>query len=194
MLDISAFLDPRFKDLDPFVAVTERVDIEEAVKLEILELVEDKSDDIDIVDVDETDQPMKETSNEQHQDQETPSSEIVPPAKKRKGAVSSLFSDLSKAKRDKKIVLSKFDSIKCKLDHYKREQVADLDDDPLEWWKSNHTHYPMIAELVRKFWSLPATSVRSEEVFSVAGGILTKKRNRLLPSNVDKLVFIHDNT
>ena len=142
----------------------------------------------------ETDQLMKETSNEQHQeiqDQETLSSEIAPPAKKQKGAVSSLFSDLSKAKRNKKIVLSKFDSIKCELDHYKREQVADLDDDPLEWWKSNYT---MMAEFVRKLWSLPATSVRSEEVFSIAGGILTKKRNRLLPSNVDKLVFIHDNT
>ena len=133
LLDISAFLDPRFKDLDPFVAVTERVYIEEAVKLEILELVEDKSDNIDIVDVDETDQPMNETSNEQHQDQETPSSEIFPPAKKRKGAVSSFFSNLSKAKKRQKIVLSKFDSIKCELDHYKREQVADLDDDPLEW-------------------------------------------------------------
>ena len=64
-----------------------------------------------------------------------------------KRGVSSLFSDLSKAKRQK-IVLSKFDSIKCELDHYKREQVADLDD---EWWKSNHTHYPMMAELVRNF-------------------------------------------
>ena len=55
-IHISAFLDPRFKDLDPFVAVTDRVEIEEAVKLEILELVEDKSesnDNIDIIDADE---------------------------------------------------------------------------------------------------------------------------------------------
>ena len=111
LLDISAFLDPHFKDLDPFVAITDRVDIEEAVKLEILELVEDRSessDDIDIIDADEsdeTDQLMKETNNEQHkeiQDQETSSSEVVPPAKKQKGAVSSLFSDLFKAKTNKK--------------------------------------------------------------------------------------------
>ena len=43
------------------------------------------------------------------------------------------------------MILGKFDLIKCELDHYKRQQVADLDDDPLEWWKSNHTHYPMMA-------------------------------------------------
>ena len=44
---------------------------------------------------------MKETNNEQHQeiqDQETSSSEVAPT----KRAVSSLFSDLSKAKRNKK--------------------------------------------------------------------------------------------
>ena len=74
--------------------------------------------------------------------------------------------------------------MKSKLDHYKQEPVADLDGDPLEWWKANNAHYPMAPELGRKLWSLPATSVKSEEVFSVAGGIVTKKRNRLLPSNV----------
>jgi len=38
-----------------------------------------------------------------------------------------------------------------------------------------------------------STSVRSEEIFSVAGNVLTEKRNRLLPENLDKLVFLHEN-
>ena len=41
LLDMSAFLDPQFKDLDPFV------DVEEAVKFEALELAEgNNTDDI----------------------------------------------------------------------------------------------------------------------------------------------------
>ena len=49
--------------------------------------------------------------------------------------------------------------------------------------------YPLLAHLVRMVWSLPATSVCLEQVFSAAGNVLTKKRARLLPENVDKLVF-----
>jgi len=41
--------------------------------------------------------------------------------------------------------------------------------------------------------SLPATSVPSEQVFSAASNVLTKKRARLLPKNLDKLVFLHQN-
>ena len=58
-----------------------------------------------------------------------------------------------------KIIHNKLDSVKSKLDHYKQEPVADLDGDPLEWWKANNAHYPMAPELGRKLWSLPATSV-----------------------------------
>jgi len=36
LLDIAAFLDPHFKDLDAFVAVTDKVHVEEFVKLEML--------------------------------------------------------------------------------------------------------------------------------------------------------------
>jgi len=38
------------------------------------------------------------------------------------------------------------DLANSELDYYKREGVADLDDDPLLWWKSNHTHYPLLAK------------------------------------------------
>ena len=34
----AAFLDPRFKDLDPFVPETERKDVLESLKLEMLDL------------------------------------------------------------------------------------------------------------------------------------------------------------
>ena len=64
-LDMSAFLDPRFKDLDQFVDSTDRVDVEEAVKFEALELAEE-SDTIEavVINVDDT---LEETSSESQQ-------------------------------------------------------------------------------------------------------------------------------
>ena len=38
-----------------------------------------------------------------------------------------------------------------------------------------------------------ATSVPSERLFSVAGNIVSAKRAALLPENVEKLVFLHEN-
>ena len=50
-----------------------------------------------------------------------------------------------------------------------------------------------MSTLAKQYFCIPATSVRSEEIFSVAGNILNEKRNRLLSENVDKLVFLHEN-
>ena len=181
MLHAAAFLDPRFKDLDPFVPETERKDVQESVKLEMLDLAV----------TDENETQSKADTNVQPSNSE--SQEGPPPSKKPKpGTVSRFFSDLSGAKAARKHA-SGYDRVKSEVDRYIQEPLLDLDDDPLEWWKSRQSQYPLMSQLVRKYWSLTATSVRSEEPFSTAGNVLTKKRNRLLPENVDKLVFLHDN-
>ena len=54
----------------------------------------------------------------------------------------------------------------------------------LYWYTSFYT---------QGIWSLVATSVPSEQVFSVAGSVVDEKRSRLLPENVDKLVFLFEN-
>ena len=76
---------------------------------------------------------------------------------------------------------------------YNSEDCIDIDEDPLLWWKKRESQYPLMVKLVRKYFSIPATSVRSEEIFSTAGNVLTGKRNRLLPENVNRLVFLHEN-
>ena len=57
------------------------------------------------------------------------------------------------------------------------------------WWKIRESQYPLMARLAKRYFSIPATSVRLEEMFSLAGNILSEKRNTLLPENVDKIVF-----
>jgi len=137
----------------------------------MLELVEDGSKDND-----DAVEEVISASEKNQSDEQVSCLERISPKQKRKGAVSRFFSDLSEAKLNRHETFNKLDLIKSELHHYKHEKVADLDDDPLKWWLSNHTHYPLMSQLVRKYWSLPATSVRSEEVFSVAGGILTKRK------------------
>ena len=89
--------------------------------------------------------------------------------------------------------LSGIQAVESELCRYQDEETIDLDSDPLVWWNSRMCQYPLLAQLVRMVWSLPATSVCSEQVFSAAGNVLTKKRARLLPKNVDKLVLLHRN-
>ncbi|EZA46507.1 Zinc finger BED domain-containing protein [Ooceraea biroi] len=52
--------------------------------------------------------------------------------------------------------------------------------DPLEWWKSHENRFPLVAQLAKKYLSIPATSVASERTFSTAGNIVTAKRSCLV--------------
>ena len=49
--------------------------------------------------------------------------------------------------------------------------------------------YPTIAQMARKYLSICGTSVPSERMFSLSGHIASDSCNRLLPVNVNKLVF-----
>ena len=63
----------------------------------------------------------------------------------------------------------------------------------LEWWAQNEFLYPRIAVLAKKYLAVPATSVPSERVFSLAGIIVNKKRSRLSPTNIDTMIFMNKN-
>jgi hypothetical protein len=53
--------------------------------------------------------------------------------------------------------------------------------DPLLWWQAHASEFPIISEMARDFLTIQATSVASEQAFSIAGHTITKTRNRLLP-------------
>lgn len=48
-------------------------------------------------------------------------------------------------------------------------------------------------KLVKVYLSSPCSSVHSERLCSEAGLVYEAKRNRSLPENVEKLVYIHHN-
>lgn len=66
-------------------------------------------------------------------------------------------------------------------------------ENPLKWWSTNEHKYPRLAIVARQVLSAPATSVPSERIFSCAGLIVTKLRNRLSPEIVDQIIFLNKN-
>ena len=68
----------------------------------------------------------------------------------------------------------------------------------LSEWSIDHSHIQMLvrdgaSNIAQQYLSTPASSVNSERLFSEAGNILEEKRSRLLPRNVEKLLFLHHN-
>ena len=70
---------------------------------------------------------------------------------------------------------------------------SDLEKSPLEWWADRETKYPRLSVIAKRVLAVPATSVPSERIFSSAGLIVTKLRNRLSSEVVDQIIFLNKN-
>ena len=56
---------------------------------------------------------------------------------------------------------------------------ASFDMEPLSWWHAHSTEYPNLSKMAQDYLSVQASSVPCEQLFSLAGNIVSKKRNRL---------------
>ena len=136
MFQECAYLDPRFKDLDPFISEDEQCDVIEAVKLDMLEYVNQEEDEPNEEVTEETDLSTSAVSN---------------PPKKRKVAAS-LFSGFTAAKDSRRA--SVHDIVLSEIRRYAEEDLLDYDSNAQEWWSSHKNAYPILAKLVRKYWCI----------------------------------------
>lgn len=60
----------------------------------------------------------------------------------------------------------------------------------LELWEDMKTVFPMLYKQSRISFTMVATSVPSERLFSKAGGVMTKIRNRLTGSRLEKILLL----
>lgn len=81
----------------------------------------------------------------------------------------------------------------AELDKYMALPLIGRSEDPILWWKTNMASFMPLKKIVLKYLSAPPSSVASERQFSTAGNVCTDTRNRLLPENADRLVFIIKN-
>ena len=173
LLDLATFMDPRFR-----MDYTKATDVN-AVKARVVkEAVEEA-----------TASGLLEQQSQEEPDQEPTE---PPPAKKTK-----LATLLKKSRpvggSSNSNTATPEDRITSEVDLYLQAPQLDTDDNPLEWWKTNHKTFPILAILAKKYLCICATSSASERVFSTSGVIVSAKRTCLKPAKVNMLVFLAKN-
>ena len=177
LLDIATFLDPRFKhykDDDQ-----KKKEIEELIKLEVLQIagtVETASD-IQVINNDEG--PVAKKSR-------------LGKFLGKKYGIGVMHSDSSSG-TNSVTRLTPLEKANNELLMYLQYPQLEVEECPLNWWKKEYIHLPMLSSLAQKFLCICATSVASERTFSTGGNIVTSKRNCLKPHVVDQLVFLAQN-
>ena len=88
------------------------------------------------------------------------------------------------------------DTLKNKIRHYRSLTMsADVKDktNVLQWWKDNKAFFPCLFRAAQAYLHIPATSVPSERIFSLAGYIVRDRRSKILVTNVNKSIFLKRN-
>lgn len=65
--------------------------------------------------------------------------------------------------------------------------------DVLSFRRDEEPNYPTMAAIANVLLSKPATSAASENAFSVAGALISRRRSSIDPLRARKMLFIHDN-
>ncbi|XP_077399284.1 zinc finger BED domain-containing protein 4-like [Vanacampus margaritifer] len=79
------------------------------------------------------------------------------------------------------------------VQRYLSENNTQRTQDPLQYWQTQRLNYPNLYKLAMKCLCTPSSSVPCERVFSKAGEIVSKRRNRLRPNMLKKLMFLNKN-
>lgn len=65
--------------------------------------------------------------------------------------------------------------------------------DLLDWWANKRNIFPRLHRIFVKYSNIPATSSVCEREFSYTGMVITDRRSRLLPKNVNDLMVARNN-
>ena len=77
------------------------------------------------------------------------------------------------------------------MQQYMKNQNLKRKEDPIAWWKEHSSSYPLLQNIAKKYLSIPGTSVPAERLFSTAGKVVSARRNRLKPENVNTFLFLN---
>ena len=68
---------------------------------------------------------------------------------------------------------------------------ADENINLLNWWNTHTAEYPTLSELAHNYLCIQASSVPCEQLFSIAGQIINKSRNRLDSESARACLCLH---
>jgi hypothetical protein len=61
----------------------------------------------------------------------------------------------------------------------------------IDWWKTHESIFPCLSNFAFDILCIPATSVPSEQIFSKAGDLIRKKRNKLSENSIRSLMCLN---
>jgi adenylate kinase len=102
-------------------------------------------------------------------------------------------SKMRKKLKDKKDQSNEETNLKKEMNRYESYSYASKEENVLKWWKRHENILPLLSNIAKKVLAIPASSAKSERVFSTGGNVVTKKRNRLAPKKVEELIIIAEN-
>jgi len=77
------------------------------------------------------------------------------------------------------------------LENYENLPQEDPKANPIDWWKLFSNKCSSLSKFAFDIVCIPATSVPSEQIFSKAGDLITKKRNRLSDDSIQSLMCLN---
>ena len=133
----------------------------------------------------------------QRQDQET-LAKIIRPSSRSRSRESKSYSYLDIVEPDSPMqeeppVMDIEDEIKKYNNFRIPDKYQKMRIDPLVWWSDKEHEYPCLYYVAKKYLAIPATSVPSERIFSLAGFIVRKNRTNLFPEHVNQNIFLEKN-
>nr|XP_026237278.1 zinc finger BED domain-containing protein 1 [Urocitellus parryii] len=180
-LNVATFLDPRYKRL-PFLSAFERQQVENRVVEEAKSLLDRAKD---------GGCPAPPPPLPAEDKPSTGSEE--PPAKRPASAIHSLLAEIfcpAAGAEDQEEVTAQ---LLEELSNFKSQKVLGLHEDPLKWWSDRLALFPVLPQVLQKYWCVAATRVPPERLFGSAANVVSAKRNRLAPAHVDQQVFLYEN-
>ena len=180
MLLVAVYLDPRFKKA-PMLTAEKKASMKSFMKYEL---------EVYILN-DQRLRQVKVSIVEQE-----PPSLTEPESRSKRTKLEKFFGDTfqNPSEEDPSEEVSAAEAAEAELQRYELEDPLSLDSkNPLLWWKEREVNYKFLSILAKRFLCITSTSVPSERLFSSAGNLLSERRSRLSPENVEKLLFPYEN-
>ncbi|XP_029910731.1 zinc finger BED domain-containing protein 4 [Myripristis murdjan] len=82
-------------------------------------------------------------------------------------------------------------SLEQELAVYLREEPTD--EEALHYWRRKAIDFPLLAQVAKRAFTIPASGTVVESIFAAAGRCLRLERGRVLPKNLETLIYLKAN-
>ncbi|XP_051515051.1 uncharacterized protein LOC127418498 [Myxocyprinus asiaticus] len=82
-------------------------------------------------------------------------------------------------------------TVEQELSAYLHEEPTD--EDPLQYWKRKSIDFPLLSQVAKKVFTVPATTTAVDQIFNLVSKTLSPEQCRLLPKNLDTLIYLKAN-